>query len=60
MGLISYGTKDTPLPLTKATRNVSDDARTVFIWLPNIFNGRVEFTHNCFHTSLYFNHQTNP
>lgn len=44
MGIISYGTKDTPLPLTKATRNVSDDARTVLIWLPNIFNGRVEVT----------------
>lgn len=42
MGIISYGTKDTPLPLTKATRNVSDDARTV---LSNIFNGRVEVTH---------------
>lgn len=39
MGITSYGTKDTPLSLTKETRNVSDNA------LPNIFNGRVEVTH---------------
>lgn len=40
MGIVLYGTKVTPIPLTKDNQKHRDGARTVSIWLVNIFNGR--------------------